>query len=130
MRGGHVGDAVQQAADVASQAGVPGVGVDNFGVTQRVRHAQSGGEGLDGTVGLGKLRIYAVDVDILLLARPAHAVHVHVLELPHVTNQLGDVHAGTTVNLWGIFLCQHGDTHASRLTARGATCPGNQTGCS
>ena len=110
---------------MAAETGVPRVGVDDIVAAHGVGHSQAGGQGLDGGVGFSELGIDPVDVNVLLIAGCAHAVHIHMLQFAHVSDELRDVHACSAVDLWWVFLSQHRDPHTFQRSLQ-RTCGARQ----
>ena len=112
MRGQHVGDAVQQRGEMAGHAGVPGVRVHDGGPGRGVGHDEVGGQRRQ--AGLAPAQRGIGLCDERPVARRAHAVHVHLAQLPQLSNQFGDVYTRTAVDLGWIFPGHHRHPHAAR----------------
>ena len=106
-------DAVEAASQVAAEAGVPRVGVGHVDIRGRVGHAQSSGQRLQCSVGLGllQLRIHTMNENILFIAWGPRAVNGHINDLAHEAGQLRNVDARSAVNLRRVLLRKNSGSH-------------------
>ena len=110
VRGQHVRDAVEQGGQVPGHAGVPRVGMHDGGRRGGIDHVQVGRQRGEGEVGAlqGRVRLR----DGRLGPRSAHAVHVHLAQMPQLSDELGDVDARSAVHLGWVLPSHHRHPHA------------------
>ncbi len=99
VRRDDVRDVVESAREVPGETGVPGVRVCDVGATRAVRHPQLRRQCAQGGIGGGQVRVRVVDDGAV--ARPAHAVDVHLAQRAQVADQLGHVDTRAAVDLRG-----------------------------
>ena len=109
MGADHVRNGVEQPAQMASQVGIPGVGMDQVEVVgQRTDHRQVGAEHAQRRVGaLGKV----LGVGGGTFTRLAHALHIDVDEVAQLGDELGHVDAGAAINAGWVLPGENRDLH-------------------
>ena len=114
VRGDDVRDAVQQLREVPGAVRVPGVRVHEVGAGDVLGDLQIDAEGREGGVRVGELGGHEVGEHVRLVARQrrssARRLRWSSLARRSAT-QLGDVHAGTAVDLGRILPGDHVDSH-------------------
>ncbi len=104
-----MGDAVQQAADMSGEVGVPRVRMQEIHARGIADHLQIDRQGLQGRVGVseGSRDLMRCGVG----ARWSEALHRHVYQGAKMRDKFAYVHSGAPVNIRGPLAGQDGNLH-------------------
>ena len=122
VRGDDVRDAVQQLRGEAGEVGVPGVRVHEVGARDVLGHQQVDAHAWRARVAPRRTRRASDTPNVSgLVARGAEAPHDDLEIAPERPDELGDVHAGSPVDLGRILAGEQVDAHAATLAQRHPT---------
>ncbi len=116
VRGEDVRDIVEFGGEMTGQPGVPGVRVHHVDSGRGVRHAQPGGQGRQGGIGVAQCRVGGVHERGV--ARCTRAVHVDLDQSTQLFDEFGDVDSGPAVHLRRIFPRHHCHPHRLKVAGR------------